>query len=1130
MKNLKSIKLLCLFIVISCCMSTITAQNQIKIDLSLKNSTLKELISQIEKKTDYTFIFKNSISLEQKVSYEFKQQSIQKILETTLHDKNIEFEITGKQIILKLTNSTKENKRRITGTVVDEGNNPLIGVTIILNGSSNGTTTDVSGKFSLELESKAQQEIKISYLGYKAQRIQIGSKNNYNISLSEDTQVLNEVIVVGYGVQKKSVVTAAISRVTAADMEKTIPTRIENVLKGKTSGVTITAGSGQPGAGSVVRIRGTGTINDSNPLYIVDGMAVGGIDYLNPTDIESVEILKDAASAAVYGARAANGVVLVTTKSGKKGKTTVNYDLSYGVQNPWKKRSVLNAPWYQTIINESLINSGKEPIFSAITTDLGTDWQKEVFNSNAPIQNHQVSINGGTDASTYFLSLGYIEQQGIVGGNFNRSNYNRWSVRSNNIYKLIDAEKERTILNKLTLGVSAGYTRAKSTGITENSLFYSPLGSALLVSPTMKLYSDDPSAILLLHPTAVTNKNRKVYSIPDASFNEIINPVASLESPAGWNYSDRIVSTFWGELNILKDLKFKSSYGIDLNFGNYDSWSKPYYLGSGGAASSINSSVSSSLNRGFTWQLENTLTYTKSFADKHNLTILLGQSATQFTYRYLSGTDYGLQGYDPHTATIDFCIGDRTNERVSGGKGYSTMASYFGRIDYNYAEKYIFQATVRRDGSSNFGPNNKWANFPSFSLGWNITNEKFMQNKPSYLSSLKLRGSWGKNGNQNIGQFRYVSTVVAGSNYTFGNSATETIITGVRPAALSNADLKWEESEQTDIGLDMRLFENSLSLGLDYFYKRTNGMLMTMPIAYYAGTDAPTGNVGDMENSGVEFDVTYKFKIADASFGLSGNTSYLNNKLIKLGNQSGFLNFDNIQSVGTASRAENGDVFPFFYGYKTNGIFQTQSEVDSYTNSNGVKLLPNAVQGDVRFVDLNKDGVIDDNDRTKIGKGMPDFTFGLTLSADWRGLDLNAFFQGVAGSNIYDATRRIDLVYANQPAWILGRWTGPGTSDKLPRVAVIDNNNNWRSSDLYIKDGSYLRMKSLQLGYSLPKKMINKLYLQKIRIYMSAENLLTFTKYDGFDPEIASGGTSLGIDMGCYPQARTFSLGANITF
>ena len=1016
----------------------------------------------------------------------------------------------------------------LSGTVVDGNGEPVIGAAVKVAGTTTGTVTDFDGHFAIEAADNA--ELEVSYLGYATKRISAKAlQHTGKITLQEDTKALEEVVVVGYGVQKKSVVTAAISKVSAEDLENVIPTRVDNMLKGKASGVTITSSSGQPGAAAKVNIRGVGTINDASPLYVVDGMPVGNIDYLNPTDIESIEVLKDAASAAIYGTKGANGVILVTTKNGSfNRRASISYDMNIGFQNPWKQKAVLNGPWYQTILNEARINDGNAPYFSTITSDPGTNWQDALFNYNAMVQSHQVNLNGGSDKVSYFLSFGYFDQDGIVGGNFDRSNYTRYSVRNNNVYKVIDTQ-ERSWLNRLTFTGNINYSNVKSTGIAENSAFYSPLGSALLIDPTQPVFATDPDAVLAKYPTAITDKNGRVYSIPDITMSEVINPIANLELPAGWNYSDRFTANLTGELQLYDGLVWKTAFNADFNFGRYDGYSYPYYLSSGGAGSSTTSSVSSSQSRTYTWQVENTLSYNHTFADAHELGILLGQSATKTSYSYVSGTAYDLPSYDPYKATIDYTQGTRAEQSTSGGRSYSAGASYFARLNYNYRERYIAQFSLRCDGSDKFGSNKRWGLFPSFSLGWNIAREDFWSQAPSWWSAFKLRGSWGMNGNDRISDFAYTSLIVSGSNYTFGKGDSEQIVTGVRQGRLANADLQWETSRQTDIGLELGFMNNALTLNLDYFYKVTQDMLMPALLPAYVGIDAPWTNGGKMLNQGVEADLSYKFKAGPVNMALSGNISYLYNRLIDYGNETGSSNLDNVQGVGVVSRAENGEVYPFFYGYKTDGLFQTQDEVNSYVNSNGELLQPNAQPGDVRFVDVNGDGKIDDHDRTKIGKGMPDITYSFTIAMDWQGIDLSLFFQGVAGNDIFDATRRPDLALSNQPAWIIDRWTGPHTSNTIPRMTEQDPNDNWRSSDLYIKNGAYLRLKTLQLGYSFPKQWMQKIRLQRLRLYFSAENLLTFTGYDGFDPEIGSGGTSIGIDAGCYPQSRTLSLGLNIT-
>jgi len=1029
---------------------------------------------------------------------------------------------------------------QIKGVVVSGGDNlPLPGVNVVVKGTSIGTITDLDGQFSFAVPAKSM--LSITYIGYKPLEVAADGSKLMNITLQEDTETLDEVVVVGYGVQKKSVVTAAISRVTAEDLNNTTPSRIEDALKGKVSGVQITQSSGQPGADSKVRIRGVGTVNNSEPLYIVDGMPVdGGINYLNPTDIQSVEILKDAASAAIYGARAANGVILVTTKSGVSGKTNITYDFTYGLQNPWKKRSVLNATEYMTLMNEVAVNDGNAPKYlpeQIASAGKGTDWQDETFNYDAPVQSHQVSVNGGSDKIVYFLSLGYFDQEGIVGGNYGKSNYNRWSLRTNSTYNVFET-KDRSFLNKMRVGVNISYARSKSSGIETNSEYGSVLGSALAFDPTVPVYATNPESVLASYPNAVKDKNGKVYSIPAGGFQEIANPVGMLNAPTSSTLNeDKFVASFWGELDLYEGLKFKSSYGADLAFWGNDGYTFPYFLATQGK-NITQSSVFSNMHRGFTWQVENTLTYTKTFDDKHNLTVLLGQSAKEYTLRELYGDDYDLLETNPDKANINSAIADRDEERVAGGTGgfsNQTLASYFGRIDYNFDERYMIQATVRRDGSSNFGPNHKWAVFPSVSLGWNVTNEAFMDSRPDWFSNLKLRASWGKNGNERIGQFRYTSLMDGGQNYYFGSGDNAKMQYGSSPSKIANPNVKWEESEQLDLGFESRFFNNSLTFGFDYFKKKTNGMLMDQPIPAYVGKGAPIANAGDMQNWGLEFESTYKLKINDFSFNVGANASYLNNKLIKLGNASGEAIYADAGASGVGSyvKGRNGEVYPYFYGYKTGGILQNQQQADEYNSKYGEKAQP----GDVIFLDIageksnTPDGKITDADKTKIGKGMPDWTFGLSLGADWKGFDLNLFFQGTAGNDVFDFSQRGDIQAMNRPSWMLDRWIGEGTSNKIPRMTAVNPNRNWRSSDLYIKDGSYVRLKTIQLGYSLPTSLLEKASVQRLRLFVTAENLFTFTSYDGFDPEIAAGDYfNIGVDKGIYPQSRTISVGANLTF
>lgn len=1017
----------------------------------------------------------------------------------------------------------------VHGRVVDNAGQPLPGVNIVVDGTTIGTVTDMDGNYTISAPRGAS--LVYTFIGYNENRVEMeDGRNRYDVTLNEMISDLSEIVVVGYGVQKKSVVTASIAKVGADDLSGTTPVRVDNALKGMASGVTVTSASGQPGAAAQIRIRGIGTINNSDPLYIVDGMPIeGGIDYLNPSDIESIEVLKDAASGAIYGTRAANGVIMVTTKGGKKGKVTVNYSFTGGLSSPWKHRDVLNATEYAVMMNEGLINNGEAPIYDdPYSLGEGTDWQDELFNDNAPSQSHELSISGATDRVNYYISMGYNHQEGIVGGDRDRSNYRRLTLRSNTSYVLFDSTSERDWLGKFTLGTNISYARIHSKNIDANSQWGSALGSALYLSPTLKptVSGDEAKAQADKYGSQymLYDGDGRMYTIPGSSYLEMNNPLAMLSLPGDDNWSHKIVANLSADLEIGWGVKYRFTYGADLSFWGADGYTPLYYLSGNNRATISNAHQSS--DRGTVWQLENVLTWDKTFG-KHAINLVAGQSAMQNTGKSLYGNVQNLKDMNKPYMNNSSAEQSRGEMSASGGPTYEhTLSSYFFRASYNYDERYMAQITVRRDGSSRFGANNRYATFPSFSLGWNVLNEPYVS-APDWLCNVKLRGSWGKNGNDNIGDFTYAAWTASPYNSIIGSG--ETVVNGVQAGALANPDLKWEESIQTDLGLDLGFFSNSLTFSFDWYKKKTSGMIIEMPIPNYVGADAPLGNVGDMENTGVEIEIGYKWKAGPVSMHAKGNASFLKNTLTNLGNTSGSLELDNMQNTGTITRASNGEPFPYFYGYKTAGIFQNVAEVANYKNAKGELIQPDAVPGDVRFVDVDGDGKITAADRTKIGKGMPDWTYGLTIGADWNGIDFMVLFQGTAGNDIYDATRRTDVSPANLPSYMLNRWTGEGTSNKYPRHVVGDG-KNWQSSDLYVTDGSYFRLKNIQLGYTLPRALTNKIFIDRLRVFVGAENLLTLTKYAGFDPEISSGGTSLGVDYGVYPQSRTFNFGADISF
>jgi len=979
--------------------------------------------------------------------------------------------------------------------------------------------------------------------------------------------MLEETVVVGYGVQKKSVVTAAISSITSEDLKSQSQTRVDNLLQGMTSGVVVTSPSGAPDAASQVRVRGVGSINGSDPLYIIDGFAVsGGIDYLNPNDIERIEVLKDAASGAVYGARAANGVILVTTKQGQKGQTKVSYDFSYGWQNPWRKPSVLNATEYAIMMNEGYLNAGKAPVYDdPYSFGKGTDWVDLIFNDNAPVMKHDVNINGGNDKLTYSTSFGYLTREGTVGGNYGRSNYDRFTARQAVNATLFDHSAHRNWLNKMTLNTSISYAHMNATGIEANSEFGSPLGSAMSMSPLLDVYAtpEEEESYKTLYPDGyahiVRDPSGRAYTVVDGGiYNEQSHPLAFLSLPGTKYDTDKFIANAAAEIQLWDGLKFRSSIGADLAFWGNHGYSKQYFLsskrysfntvatetvydkdGKATETEKINyaESASQEMNRSLRWQVENVLSYDKQFG-KHSITALIGQSAIRSSSSNVGANARGLMyPYDEWKISVNNTTGQQADGDRNGWGSWNSivysLASYFGRISYNYDERYMVEATMRADASSNFGPNNKWGYFPSVSAGWNIKNESFLKDVP-WLSALKLRGSWGINGNDNIGSFRYAVYMSSGNNYGFGSGAngSESNSIGAKPNGLANPDAKWEQSIQTDIGVDVGFLGNRITFTADYYNKVTSGMLMNMQVPSYSGDSAPIGNVGTMSNAGVELDFGYRDNYGDFSWSISANATYNKNVLTELGDDATSL-YGSSHKIGQLTRGIVGLPFPYFYGFKTDGIFQNAAEVAAYVNEDGDLLQPKAAPGDVRFVDFDGNGVIDDNDRTYIGKGVPDWSFGLNLGFEWKGIDFNMLLQGTIGNQVFNVSRRTDLYYVNLPRTILNRWTGEGTSNTNPRFVFESANENYRSSDLWVEDGSFLRARNVQLGYTLPQKWTKKIFIQRLRIYAQAENLFTLTKYTGCDPEVTGGNgfsSDLGVDRGVYPQSRTFSVGVNLNF
>ena len=1003
----------------------------------------------------------------------------------------------------------------VTGIVTD-AKEPLVGAAVLEKGTTNGTLTDLDGKFTLNLTKSKSAVLVVSFVGYKPKEVAVNNAASINIELAA-SDALDELVVVGYGTQRKAVVTGAIAKVKGSDLENMPVPRIEQSLLGRTAGVRVTSGSGQPGEGATVRIRGTTSINASEPLYVVDGIPVtGGIDYLNQADVESIEVLKDAASAAIYGARAAAGVILVTTKQGKEGKTAVTYNMYMGQQAPTRKLALLNAREYATLMNESSVASKGAILFKDPSVySTGTDWQDAVFNTSAPMQNHELGISVGNAKSSYYASFGYYDQTGIVASP--QSKWSRYSVRLNSNHKL----------NKfINIGTTMGYSKVNGKGSSTNSEFGGVLSRAINMDPITPLIETDPSVLstsVYTNFPVVRNADGQPYGISKYVSSEILNPVAATTVNQGSGWADKIVGNAFVEVEPIKGLKFRSSYGVDIAFYGGDGFRPIYYLNA--ANRSDVTLYNRSQSRGFYWVWGNTLAYNKTFDGKHNFSALVGTTAEKNHGENVSGSVQNMPVSNIKDASLNFAS-IQADQNFGGYEYNAALLSYLGRINYDYEGKYIISALMRIDGSPKFGTNNKFGRFPSVSAGWILTEEHFLKGITP-INFLKLRASWGINGNDQIGDFRYVSTVGGGRNYTFGTG--DKLYNGVSPNAIANPDLKWEQTTQTNLGFDAKIFKN-ITVTLDVFQKNTSGMLLDIKVPSYIGNSGPVGNIAKLENSGVELELGYNKKIGPIAFNLAGNLSYINNKITDLGPDKKFLGGQTFSPQGLEiTRTIVGEPIGFFYGYQTQGIFQNQAEVNAYKNKEGIIIQPNAKPGDFRFADINGDGIINADDRTKIGDPTPNLTYGFNFSVAAHGFDILLFGQGVSGNQIFKATRRFDLQMANMTADALGRWTGENSSTTYPRLAMDDPNKNFsRSSNFYVESGAYFRIKTLQLGYTVPLSIISKVGLTRFRVYVSANNLATLTKYTGYDPEI--GGGSFGVDRGFYPQARSFLFGLSAAF
>ena len=1012
---------------------------------------------------------------------------------------------------LFLLPGSAQSQSTVSGIVTDASGEGIAGVAVIVKGTTTGTSTDMKGAYTIR--ASKSDVLVFSFLGYKTQEVAVHNRMGIDVRLESDAQLVDEVVVVGYGVQKKSLVTGAISSVKGSALETTGIMRADDALAGKTAGVQVVSNSGQPGSDVQIYIRGIGTNGTATPIYIVDGMAVSGIEYLNPGDIESIEVLKDAAASAIYGARGGNGVVLITTRRSKDGQWSVNYDFSYGIQNIARKIDVLNAREYAIIQNEAAANSGATLLFTdeqIASFRQGTDWQEAILNRNAGVQRHNVRVSAGTARSSFNGSASYLNQDGILAEG--KSNFKRYTIN-------LAAEHKLLRNDALTVGENVVVSHVKKQSVTQNSSTAGPLVGALNMDPLTPVY--DPYQ---------TDELYGGFGVSKYVSQEVVNPVARIYYSNGRTLYTTMKGSVFAELKFLNDFRLRGSAGADITWTDGFGYSPMYKLDSTTGNTSANgASQSYDQNRRFSY--EGYLTWGHVYDGRHDVSAMIGASLLQRSSLSLSASRNDLKIDDEDHAYISMAT--NSSASASGGPGNpSAIVSFFGRVNYAYDNRYMLTATVRRDGSSRFGPNNRFGTFPSVSVGWNVANESFLRDV-RWLDALKFRASWGQNGNENIGDFAYLATISTyGLGYSFGSqNANGSLAVGAAPVKVVNPDLKWETSEQTDIGLDVRLF-GCLGLTFDYYVKKTKDLLVTTPVPLMLGNSFPTANAGNVKNSGVEFAVDFQRQFGKWNIAVNGNISYNKNRVTYVGTDTGYVTGSTVQGItGAVTRMEAGHAMSYFWGYKTLGIFQNQAEIEAWVNSKGVQIQPDARPGDFRYQDTDDNGTIDDNDRVDLGNPFPKVTFGLNVNVSAYGFDLGITSAGQAGNKIFSVLRRPDLTMSNYGAWVLDRWHGEGTSNSIPRVAHNDTNLNWtRPSDFYLRDGDFWRIRNITLGYTV--NIPEKYYLRKVRVFASVDNAFTFTKYDGYDPEVGNGGSILGsgIDRGVYPRPRTVSVGLNLTF
>ncbi len=1073
-----------------------------RVSINKNNAQLEEILREIESQTDYLFIYNNQVDVNRKYSVKAKTKPVSEVLNNLFKNAGIEYEMEGTHIVLSSKRKSAiaepavtQQAKTITGQIVDATGEPVIGANVLVKGTTNGTVTDIDGKFSLNVDAGAVLEI--SYIGYLSQEIVVGNQAVINVTLREDTKALDEVVVIGYGTQKKADLTGSVANISTDDLNTQSNTTIGQALQGKIAGVDIVSQGGTPGGSTRVMVRGIGTLNNAAPLYIVDGMYMSSIDHINPNDIASIDVLKDASSAAIYGSRAANGVVIVTTKEGSntEGKPIIDLSANIGVSTPSKYLDLLDAAGWAEVTTVSRQAAGMDPLDMALdlASKPNNDWQDIMFGP-ALMQNYNLSVKGGGKYSTYYNSVGYTNQDGTMKG----TNYQRYTLQSKQDFKKGIFQAGTNVV--LTYDQSRPLHSEVRGGM---------VGHTLQAIPTWELYDEAQEGGY------------------GALYGDVVNlthPLGMVDDNLMYRYSEnvKIFANAYASVEFLEGLKYKLNLTPDFQFYRYNNYTGIYDYG---LAKNDITQVTEQQTRTRNILVENLLTFDRTFGD-HKLSVLAGYTYQDTQYRFLQGSGQGMP------TGIKELDAASQGLAVSGNSTRSVLTSILGRVFYSYKNRYLITATIRRDGSSRFGSNHRYGNFPSVSLGWNIAEEDFVKNQASWLDQLKLRAGYGVLGNQEIDDYAFVSIVSTGINYPDGNGG---LIQGAFPKIFASPDIKWEETAMTNVGIDFMALRNRLTLTADWYVKNTKDILLNVPIPISTGgSNDPIRNAGKIRNQGFEFNVGWNDVVnKDFSYSVNFIGTYNKNEVVEMGSESQVITSGTIHGGTYTTRTLAGYPIGGFWLIPTDGYFNSVEEVQAH-QKDGVLIQPSAEPGDIRFKDTNNDGTINDDDRVYCGSPFPKFTYSINGNLTYKNVDFSIGFQGVAGNKIYNATRlELEDVTrgTNYLSTTLDYWTPENQDASVPRPIWTDPNRNARSeSDRFLENGSYFRLRSLQVGYTFPNAWFHGL-IQKARVYVNAENLFTITSYSGYTPDVNSTDVySRGFDEFIYPSNRTFMLGLNVTF